>query len=200
MNIFKKLLMKRKRFEVMPQHKDRIKLAFVHDGIEYFMFDDIMKMPTSRGLHALDIYDEFSMRCTRDFLVRHCDAVETILTNPKKMDMPKLAILYKNLRDRLMMLPLPDHIFRLASVVFFDKTEDPYNFSRKYANEKVERWKQDPNALAFFLRTPLTDLIPFLDLQRVDLHTFSAVVDQVNRLHLSEVLSKSSADVTITDM
>lgn len=184
----------------MAEHKDRIKPAFVHDGIEYFMFDDIMRMPTSRGLHALDIYDEFSMRCTRDFLVRHCDAVETILTNPKKLDMPKLATLYKNLRERLMMLPLPDHIFRLASVVFFDKSEDPYNFSRKYANEKVERWKRDPNALAFFLRTPLTDLIPFLDLQQVDLHTFSAVVDQVNRLHLNEVLSKSSADVTITDM
>jgi hypothetical protein len=201
MNILKKLLLRRKNFQVLPQHKDRIKKAFVHDGIEFFMFDDITKMPTCRGLYALDIYDEFAMRCTRDFLTRHCDAIDAVLNNDKhKIDLVKLAVLYKNLKERLTLLPLPDHIFRLASVVFFDKSENPYTFDRKYADEKVVRWKRDPDSLAFFLSTPLTDLIPFLDLQHLDLHTYSAIIHQVNQLHLDEVLSTSSMKGTKVDM
>jgi hypothetical protein len=201
MNIFKRLSMLWTNFDVMPQHRDRIKLAFKHDGIEYFMFDDIMKIPTCRGLHALDLYDEFSMRCTKQFLVEHCTAIEKIL-NPGsgKLDLIGLATLTKNLRDRLTLLPIPDHIFRLAAVVFFDKSENPYVLDRKYCDEKVKRWKRDPRSLSFFLSTPLSDLIPFLELQNVNLHTYIATVENVNRVHLDKVLSTSSRKDTKVDM
>jgi len=178
-------------------HKDRIREAFVHNGVTYYMFDDILKMPTSRGLHALDLYDEFNMRVTKDFLIAHCNAMEKIL-NPGsgKLDLITMATLVKNLKERLTFLPVPDHVFRLAAVVFFDDTENPYSLDRKYCDAKVQRWKADPDALGFFLQTPLKDLIPFLGLDKVNLHTYSATINMVNELHLKEVLSVLSANGT----
>lgn len=165
------------------------------------MFDDILKLPTLRGMMALDYYDEFHMRCDKEYLIKHADAIETILSNPKKLDLTKLATITQNLKDRLTMLPLPDHVFKLASVVFFDQSENPYHFDRKYAAEKVARWKRDPNALGFFLRTPLAELIPFAGLEAVDLHTYSATVEMVDQIHLkklNDILSPSSVNVTIS--
>lgn len=203
MEALKNLFRTRKPFKglLKPEHRDRIVPAFVHEGIQYMMFDDILRMPTSRGLHALDLYDEFSMRCTKEFLKLHCEKVIEILSNPKKLDMVTLATITKNLQDRLTMLPVPDHIFRLAAVVFFDDTENPYMLDRKYCDEKVARWKRnETETLGFFLSTPLKDLIPFYGLESVNLHTYSATVEMVNALHLKTILSKPLAKGTKVDM
>lgn len=204
MQILKNLFRTRKKFngQLKQEHRDRIVPAFVHDGVQYYMFDDILRMPTSRGLHALDLYDEFNMRCTKEFLKKHCEAIAEICSAKSgKLDLMKLAILNKNLQERLTMLPVPDHIFRLAAVVFFDDTENPYMLDRKYCDDKVKRWKaNETETLGFFLRTPLRDLIPFLALENVNLHTYSATMNQVNELHLKTVLSELSAKGTKADM
>jgi hypothetical protein len=164
------------------------------------MFEDIFTVPTIRGLQALDYYDEFTMRCTKDFLVKYCEAVDQILSNTKRLDLTRLATITGYLKERLTMIPIPGHIFKLASVIFFDDSENPYFYDRKYAEAKIERWKKDPEMLSFFLQTPLKDLIPFLELQQTNLSTYSGIVELVNNLHLKEVLSTSSAKSTKVDM
>lgn len=187
--ILRSLLSKRPHF--LLENVGKVKEAFVHKGTTYYMFDNIFNTPTIRGLQALDYYDEFNMRCTKEYLVKFCDAIEAILSNTKKLEMVRLAQLTTHLRERLTMIPVPDHIYRLASVVFFDGTENPYIYDREYAAKKIERWKSDPEMLTFFLQTPLKDLIPFLDLQATNIHTYSAVVQLINETHLKTVLSQS---------
>lgn len=177
----------------LRENKEKITEAFVYRGRKYYMFDDIFTLPTIRGLQALDYYDEFTMRCTKEFLTEYCKAVDEILSNPKKLDLVRLATITGYLKERLTMIPVPDHIFKLASVIFFDDSENPYFYDRKYAEKKIAYWKEDPAVLSFFLRTPLKDLIPFLDLQEENLNTYSALVEMLNVKHLSAVLSPSSA-------
>lgn len=174
--------------------------AFVHNGTTYYTFVDMFQMPTVRGLQALDYYDEFNMRCTKDFLLAFVKAQREILSNAKKLDLIKLATLTKYLEERLEMIPVPDHVYRLASVMFFDKTEDPYFFDRNYAGKKIDQWKKDPEILSFFLQTPLKDLIPASTLQDVNLQSYSAAVDMINQIHLKEVLSVSSVTGMRVDM
>lgn len=176
----------------LRENKEKIVEAFEYQGVKYYMFDDIFTMPTVRGLQAMDFYDEFSMRCTKEFLRKYCEAIREIMSNPKRLDLTKLATITGYLEERLNMIPVPDHIFKLASVIFFDETENPYFYDRKYAERKILKWKEDPAVLSFFLQTPLKDLIPFLDLQQTNLSTYSDVVEMLNRLHLKEVLSALS--------
>lgn len=164
------------------------------------MFEDIFQLPTIRGLQALDYYDEFSMRCTKDFLKLFVEAQKNILNNSKKLDLVALAKLTNYLDERLNMIPVQDHIFRLASVMFFDATEDPLYFDRVYNKEKIAEWKKDPSVLAFFLQTPLKTLIPYLQSEHLSSSVYSQVTEKINNFHLREVLFHTSKFATKTDM
>jgi hypothetical protein len=154
------------------QDKQKIIKAFVYQGRSYFMFDDIFSIPSIRGLQALDYYEEFNMRCTKDYLIRWTESAEKILSDNKKINLIELATLVKHLQERLKMIPVSEHIFKIASVIFFDDSENPYVFDRKYNKKKIDLWKKDPEVLSFFLQTPLKDLIPYLDSQGASLATY----------------------------
>lgn len=197
MKIFRNLWnVLRRKPEFLLEHKGKISEAFVYQGRTYYMFENIFLLPTIRGLQALDYYDEFSMRCTKEFLKAFCEAQKNILSNPKKLDLVQLAKLTNYLEERLNMIPVPDHIFRLASVMFFDSSENPLFFDRAYAEKKIELWKKDPEILAFFLRTPLKSLIPYLEWEQASSSIYSGIVEKVNQLHLKAVSSHLSAKDT----
>lgn len=182
------------------QDKQKIIKAFVYQGKSYFMFDDIFSIPSIRGLQALDYYEEFNMRCTKDYLLKWTESVEKILSDNKKIKLIDLATLVKHLQERLKMIPVSDHIYKIASVIFFDDSENPYHFDREYNKKKIELWKKDPEVLSFFLQTPLKDLIPYLDSQGASLHTYSGIVKELNTIHFREVLKHLSPKVTTIDM
>jgi hypothetical protein len=182
------------------QDKQKIIKAFVYQGRSYFMFDDIFSIPSIRGLQALDYYEEFNMRCTKDYLIRWTESAEKILSDNKKINLIELATLVKHLQERLKMIPVSEHIFKIASVIFFDDSENPYVFDRKYNKKKIDLWKKDPEVLSFFLQTPLKDLIPYLDSQGASLATYSGVVKELNTIHFREVLKHLSPKITTIDM
>lgn len=171
----------------------RVVEAFKLNGVTYYHFDDQFKLPSGRGLCALTIYEEFNMRATREYLELHCRAVEKILSDPKKINIQAIAIINKNLQERLQLALFPDHIYKLASVVFFDKTESPYNYDYGYNAKKIERWKAAGGTLDFFLKTPLKDLIPSLKLPETNVERYFQVANEVDRMHqqeLQEILSR----------
>lgn len=185
---------KRKLKSFMLDGQYKIVDAFELKGIRYKMFDDTFKVPTGRGLCALTIYEEFNMRCTREYLQVHVRAVELILSDPKKININALAIIHRNLKERLDLALFPDHVYKLASVIFFDETESPYNYDYKYNNQKIEKWKQDGGTLDFFLKTPLKDLIPYSlssDQSADSYFQVGEMIDNLHRADLQEVLSKA---------
>jgi len=177
----------------MLENQYKITEAFRLDGVTYYMFDDQFKLPTGRGLCALTIYEEFNMRCTREYLELHTRAMEKLLSDPKKINIQAIAIINKNLGERLNLAMFPDHIYKLASVVFFDKDESPYNYVYQYNAMKIEKWKAPGGTLDFFLKTPLKDLIPSLKLPEENVQDYFQVATQIDQMHqqdLQEVFSK----------
>lgn len=178
----------------LSDEKFKIVEAFSLNGKKYFMYEDATKVPSGRGLCALTIYEEFNMRCTREYLQLHVRAMEKLLSDPKKINIQAISVINKNLGERLNMAIFPDHIYKLASVVFFDETESPYNYDYQYNNKKIEEWKATGGSLDFFMKTPLKDLIPALQLQGENADTYFQVAEMIDNLHrtdLQEVLSKA---------
>lgn len=142
---------------------------------------------------ALAIYEELRMNCNKEYLEKHIKAVEIILSDPKRININALALIHNNLKERVELVAMPDYIFKLASVMYFDETESPYNYDWKYNKAKIDAWRKDPDALLFFLKGPLRALIPSLDLSNDNAQIYFNVAEQVNELHqqnLSDVLSK----------
>jgi len=170
------------QFEVQEKHQ--VEKAMVIDGVQYYQFSDINNMMTGRAFTALDFYNELSMRCTREYLTEHCDAMESIL-NGGSIDLINIAQLHTQLKERLTMILDPDIVYKIASVVYFDENEQPYTYDHRYNQKKIEKWKTlDAD---FFLQIPLNDLIPFLDLSEVDLKNYWETAGMINQKHLANI-------------
>ncbi len=176
------------------ENKYLVEPAFTLGSIDYYQFKDQEDVPTGRQFAALMVYNEMDMRCDREYLELHCRAVDKLLSDPKKIQIGYIAQINANLKDRLNLMIIPDFIYKLASVVFFDKTESPYKYDFDYNEKKIAKWKQDPGALDFFLQTPLRKLVPFLEAQADVSSMFSEVAEQVARTH-QELLTNILSDV-----
>lgn len=171
-----------------------IKEAFKgKDGTQYYYIKDVFNTFASRALDALAIYEQWSMRCSSEYLKEHAKAVE-IATNKGRLT--DVARLNGNLIERLnFALPTEELIYQFAAVVYFDENESPYRYDPEYGKEKIARWKSDYTIEDFFFKIPIKELIPFPKLSKQDLKTYLKVVEKINTTHLkqlSEVLSAAT--------
>lgn len=159
-------------------------LAFTLAGKSYYWTPDQTEMPTARGLAALAIYEEMRMGVTKEYIEKHCEEVDKILskTRPSIQELGRLVTLHDNLRDRSKLMILPDYIFKLASVVFVERDESPFTYDWKLNNEKIRLFKQHGD-VAFFLTTPLKNLLPHLTLPEKDSQKYLNLNEQIDQMH-----------------
>lgn len=151
------------------------------------MFDDQIEVPTGRQFAALMVYSEMEMRCDREYLELHCKAMDKLLSDPKKIQIGYIAQINMNLKDRLNLMVTPDFIYKLASIVFFDENESPYRYDEKHCEQKIQRWKEEGATLDFFLKTPLTSLVPSLKAQEGVSPIYLGIAEAVARTHLERL-------------
>jgi hypothetical protein len=173
------------KFKIVP--------AFDHDGVKYLMFENPADVPVARMLAAQGIYVEMEMRADREYLELHCKAMDKLINENKKgINVTYIAQLNMNLRDRLNLMPLPDFVFKLASVIFFDESESPVSYDWGYNERKIAKWKKDPELLDFFLSRLATELIPSLRPAGKSSHMYFQVAEKIDKIHrdnLTKVLS-----------
>ena len=173
------------------KEKYRIEYAFTCGGTKYYRFADITNLPYERGLMALQVYNEVEMRCSREFLLQYTDSIDKIL-HEQKIDIFKINELNKLLKQRLTLITDVDLLYKLASVCFFDKTENPAVYEPDYADKKIAKWRKDKGVTAFFSQMPLRELMPFLQSADIDLDTYSQMCEELNKIH-SECLRLASS-------
>lgn len=157
--------------------------AFEIGGKRYFMFESQEQAPTGRQLAALAIYNEMEMRVSRQYLIDHCRAVELILSNKTKINLTAIGQLNVNLKERTELMPLPEFVWKLASVVFIGEDENPYDYNFEFNENKIKFWKGAGMNLDFFLQTPLMVLVPSLREQLISSPTYLGVAEAVAKIH-----------------
>jgi hypothetical protein len=83
-----------------------------------------------------------------------------------------------------------DLIYKLASVVFFDKSESPTHYEHGYNQKKIEHWKKKASMYDFFLQMPVQQLVPFLKQSEGDTHTYLQKIMEMTMQ--AEELAKNS--------
>lgn len=164
------------------KNKYRIEYAFTCGGTKYYRFADITNLPYERGLMAYNVYNEVGMNCSRDFLVKYADAIDKIL-HEQKIDVFRIEKLNSILKQRLTMPTDTDLLYKLSSVVFFDKSENPNVYEPEYAAKKIAKWRKDKGVHDFFTQTPLLELMPSSANVDTDLDTYSAICEELNKIH-----------------
>lgn len=131
-------------------------------------------------------YEEFRMKCTLEYLQLHVKAVDNILTK-QKIDIYAIKGLNDQLKQRLDIALDTELLYKIASIVFFDRQENIEDYDYNYNAKKIERFKKMPG---FFLQQSLMTLLPVLKDSDLNLAAYSTVVESLNRVHL-ENLSKA---------
>jgi len=177
--------------KLFPEQKHIIKFAFEVAGRAYYCFDDIFAQPYERGLMAIAIYEEAKTKCSREYLLKHVEAVSNIL-QAKQIDIFKIHALNEQMKDRLNLSCDVDLLYKLASVIYFDKNENPCLYEAEYCAKKIEYWKQHKGVADFFLQKPVAELIPFLQSSDIDLSTYSVLNRELNEVHLERLKALGS--------
>jgi len=176
-------LFRRRLKPYLVDAKYKVIPAFSLGGTNYWMYDSAMEVPTGRFFAAMGIYTEMEMNCSKDYLLSHCKAMEKLLSDPKKIQLTYIMQLNINLRERLDLMPMPEFIYKLASVIFFDKSESLYSYDYDYNKLKIEKWKAAGGTLDFFSKTPLKELVPSLTMPERDIQTYLTVSKMVEEMH-----------------
>lgn len=186
-NLFKK----KQRF---PGIEYAIKEAFTVKGRTFYEMDELINQPFERAVICLRYYEEFNQRVTRDYLLEHTKAIAELckLHPGKPIELSTIERLNNNLSDRLHWIIDADLAYKLASVVFFDKDENPAKYDFKYNADKIEFWKANMPAKDFFFMQPLKKLIPFLDGYEENLETYIQVTESLKSRYQEEVLKHIS--------
>lgn len=171
-----------------------MKFAFELDGISYWEFPDKNIAPCHRMFAAMDFYNEFNMRCTREYLIAHCEAFREKLNGQGGVvDLISVSQLYVQLQERLQWIFEPETAYKYASVVFMDQSESPYAYDHKYNQEKIRRWKQHAPE-DFFLSMPVKKLFPLLDLSKDDFQDYLKVLRKIDQKHLETIFTMLSSN------
>lgn len=168
--------------------KDKYKIvkAFDFDGKQYFQFEDVFNVAVGRGMVASEYYNEFSMRCSREFLQAHSTAVLNALNNKNGIQITEISRLTTQLKERLDMIFDVELLYKLASVIYFDENESPYDYDFKYNLQKIAKWKE-LKLSDFFLQVPMNNIIPLTGLSEEDLNIYTEVSKKINRQHLTSI-------------
>ena len=185
-----------KSFLVNEQYK--VVEAFKLKGVTYFQFEDAFNMPYGRVESAMVIYEELRMKCSYDYLKKHVRACEKVLTPVpgRGMDLNLLVQLNQNLKERMELAPFPDHMFKLASVNYFDASESPYHYDFKYNEKKIKEWKASgEEMLDFFCQRLFPELMPSLQLSGISVATYLESMETLNQKYLKVLLDIKSSKV-----
>jgi hypothetical protein len=136
-------------------------------------------------------YEEFKMKCDKNFLIAHTEAIENACNNGKLNEVVRLT---QDIRQRLSFISDPDLLLKLASVVYFDIKEDPTVYDFGYNEKKIAHWKKH-HLKSFFQALPLQSLIPSLDFSKIDLEIFTKMNKKVRQItihHIDRIISNLS--------
>jgi hypothetical protein len=129
------------------------------------------------------------MKCDRLYLESHIKAMENLFAGRKIgfEEMTKMKRLNDQLKERVSWVLVDDHVYRVASVRFFDRHENPNEYDYKYNEKKIAHWKEHEPVKDFFLREPIVRLVPFLRSAPIDVESYSTVVAELTRAHLDYI-------------
>jgi hypothetical protein len=141
---------------------DKVEEAFTCAGKRFYRFKDEFRMSTGRYSYYYAALKEFDLNMSREKLKEFMDAFELTLNGGKKGASVQLGRMWElviNLRTRVEKLAFEPQLAKnLASIAYFDETEDLTTYDADYGKKKILLWEEHKVHDFFFVK-PIGDLL-----------------------------------------
>lgn len=156
-----------------PDVKHKIEVAFKVKGRTYYRFIHERDIPAGRYKYIYAFIREVDLMMSLDTLKKFVSEFKKTLNggDKKVISIENMWRLILNLETRTELAFEPAGVEKLASVVYFDDTEDLSTYNRKHCADKIKYWK-DNNVLDFFLTKPIGELLGLKDTSITSLEAY----------------------------
>jgi hypothetical protein len=138
-------------------------------------------LPTGRYKWIDAFLSEVNLRMTSGTLAAYLNEMEKALNGGKgEVRLDKAFQIIFSMRTRLNLGFDPHLVKRLASVVYFDETEDLSDYNKDYCDRKIKFWEQH-EVYDFFLTRPILELCNLSDSSVTRLKTYIPIAEQIIR-------------------
>lgn len=149
------------------------------DGIQYYRFMKEINLPYGRYQMVQTYYLQYDLRLDHKLFKQYIEAIEKSLDGSAgQVNIGKAFELISKMKARAELAFDPNQAYNLASIIYFDDTEDLYKYDLDYNRTKIARWKE-ANDLSFFYTKPLDDLLGLKHFSELDLAAYIKAADQI---------------------
>lgn len=155
-----------------PEFAPLVEVAFKSGGKNYYWFIKDTQIRTGRYMVMQNLLQEVNLRMDRERFLEYVKRIISELDGTRNVVNVGNALAFLgHMKTMGEMAFEPDTVYRLASVIFFDDTEDLRTWDKKYNEKKIAGWKED-GTLDFFYSKPFKELIGLNDISETDLKTY----------------------------
>lgn len=177
-NPFKKWFQKQEPIEELhnvhhPDFQLNVEPAFKAAGKQYYRFRKETSIPWGRYMFLQTFLKEQELRMDLDTLHEYVRRMKLALNGSisKGVDLITAIKTLTQMESRIELAFEVDTTYRLASVMYFDETEDLYTYDKPHNDKKIETWKES-RVVDFFYTRPMAELIGLSSSSPEDLQTF----------------------------
>ena len=143
-----------------PEFEGRVEPAFKFLSTQYYRFKKDIDVPYGRYKWISSYLHEHELRMDLTTLKAYIESIKKSLSGEKgKVNISDAITTITKMESRMELAFDVKTAFKLASVVYFDDTEDLTSFDREKARGKIAAWEKDAKQLDFFLTRPMGELL-----------------------------------------
>jgi hypothetical protein len=157
---------------VEPASKENGEL-FQVDGVQYYRFKKDVTVPYGRYMYMQVFLYEQSLRMDLDTLNGYIQKMKYAVNGSVKTGIDLITVIrtLTQMESRVELAFEVDTTYRLASVHYFDDTEDLYTYDKVHNDAKIALWK-GAKVVDFFYQRPMGELLGLSNFSPIDLQTF----------------------------
>lgn len=152
---------------------------FELDGIKYYRFKTDTYMPYGRYKMQTMFIKQVDLNMTPKILSGFIEKIEHNISGEKgQVNLTKVYETIMAIKARLALTFEIETVYSYASVVYFDDTENLYEYDKKHNDQKITRWRE-ANTIDFFYMRPMSELFGLKNISRTDLEAYIKVIREV---------------------
>lgn len=172
-----------------PDLADKIEYSFTCKGVKYYQFSKDSAMRYGRYMVLQNFLQEVNFRMSTDTLKMYISKITNELNATKgAVNIGNALELLGHMKHLTELAFEPDTVYRMASVLFFDDTEDLRTWNRQHNEKKIAAWKSEAT-LDFFYKRPFTELTGLSGISETDLQNYLAKVSSLTEKYTSVIQS-----------
>lgn len=162
-----------------PEMAEKTEFAFEVDGTNYYRMKKDVLMPVGRYKWVDATLNEVDIRMTLPLLKEYIKVLRKNLNpNGGIINLDKAFQVIYSMETRTNLAFEPETVKRLASVVYFDETEDLRDYDQEYAEKKIAFWEKK-KTYAYFMTRPIVELLNLNEVSETSLAKYIQEAQEV---------------------